>query len=165
MEKILYQALQINGNDITEKTVKNKLPDALDYEQCMRMILDIGAQIELLKEHGIGILFVTKNDVFQLSTGGYILNSDILSFKCNENGEINIDKPFDNSIVGIAPELGKINKLPSIVSYNVAYFSLKQLVLEIMQLEIIGQLEPTKLYYLIVRCSQENPSDRVFILI
>ena len=51
MEQILYQALQINGNDITEKTVKNKLPDALDYEQCMRMILDIGAQIELLKRY------------------------------------------------------------------------------------------------------------------
>ena len=165
MEQILIQALQINGNNITEKTTKNKLSSDLDYEQCIRMILDIGAQIELLKEHGIGILFVTKNDVLQLSTGGYILSTDILSFKCNKNGEINIDKPFDTSIIGIAPELIKINQLPSLVSYNVAYFSLKQLVLEVMQLDKIGQLEPTKLYYLIERCSQENPSDRVFVLI
>ena len=165
MEQLLLQALQTNGNNITEKTTKNKLTDALDYEQCLRMILDIGAQIELLKEHGIGILFVAKKNVFQLSTGGYILNTNILSFKCNEKGEINIDKPFDTSIVGIAPELVKINQLPSLVSYNVAYFSLKQLVLEVMQLDKIEQLEPTKLYYLIERCSQENPSDRVFVLI
>ena len=165
MERILIHALQINGNKIDEKTTKNKLPNALDYEQCMRLILDIGAQIEILKEHGIGILFITKNDILQLSTGGYILNNDIISFKCHKNGEINIDKPFNNAIQGIAPELKKITQLPSLVSYNVAYFSLKHLVLEVMDIKSIMQLEPTKLYYLIMRCSQENTSDRVFILI
>ena len=165
MKQVLMQALQINGNSIDTSTIKNKLPDALDYEQCMRMILDIGTQIELLKENNIGILFINKKHIVQLSTGGYILSSDILSFKCNENGEIKIDKPFDNNTPGIAPELKNINKIPSLVSYNVAYFSLKQLVLEVMELETIEQLEPTKLYYLIEKCSQENPSDRVFVLI
>ena len=76
-----------------------------------------------------------------------------------------IDKPFDNKMHGIAPELVNINQLPSLVSYNVAYFSLKQLVLELMNIESIMLLEPTKLYYLIIRCSQENPDDRVFMLI
>ena len=165
MEQILIQALQINGHDIDTTTKKSELHDTLDYEECLRLILDIGAQIELLKDNGIGILFIGKNDVLRLSSGGYILKSSILSFKCNENAEIKIDKPFDNNINGMAPELKNINKLPSLVSYNVAYFSLKQLVLEIMELETITQLEPTKLYYLITRCAQINPSDRVFILI
>ena len=84
------------------------MPSDLDYEQCMRMILDIGTQIELLKEHGIGILFVTKNNVLQLSTGGYIL---ILIFSLNAMKKVRlIDKPFDTSIIGIAPELIKINR-------------------------------------------------------
>ena len=165
MEQVLMQALQINGNTIDSSTKKTALSNTLDYEQCMRLILDIGTQIESLKDNGIGILFIGKKDIFQLSTGGYILSSDILSFNCNETGEIKIDKPFDNSILGIAPELKNISEIPSLVSYNVAYFSLKQLVLEIMELETIKQLEPTKLYYLIERCSQENPSDRVFVLI
>ena len=165
MEQLLIQALQINGNKITEKTTKHNLSNTLDYEQCMRLILDIGAQIELLKDNGIGILFVTKKDILQLSTGGYILDTNILSFKCDENGVIKIDKPFDNKMHGIAPELVNINQLPSLVSYNVAYFSLKQLVLELMNIESIMLLEPTKLYYLIIRCSQENPDDRVFMLI
>ena len=165
MEQILIQALQINGNSINASTKKTELSITLDYEQCMRLILDIGAQIESLKDNGVGILFINKKDIFQLSTGGYLLRSDILSFKCDESGKIKIDKPFDNSIPGIAPELKDISEIPSLVSYNVAYFSLKQLVLEIMELETIKQLEPTKLYYLIERCSQENPSNRVFVLI
>ena len=165
MEEILIQALQINGNSINESTKKTELSNTLDYEQSMRLILDIGAQIESLKNNGIGILFINKKDIFQLSTGGYILSSDILSFNCNETGEIKIDKPFDNSIPGIAPELKNISEIPTLVSYNVAYFSLKQLVLEIMELETIKQLEPTKLYYLIERCSQENSTNRVFVLI
>ena len=164
MEALLIEAIQNNNNNVDSSTKKTALNNILDYEECLRLLLDVGAQIELLKERGFGILSLDKNDIFQLSSGGFMINPDILSFRCDNNGMIRIDKPFDYS-KGMAPELQTIKQLPSTVSYNVAYFSLKQLTLDVMQLETLTQLEPTKMFYLLERCSKEKSEDRSFLFI
>ena len=155
MEEILIESLKINGNDVDSDTKKLSITTPLNYEECLRLILDIGAQIELLKERNIGILSVQKDNVLKMQNGGYIIDSNILSFNCDENGIVKIDKPFKYKN-GMAEELKDISELPTTVSYDVAYFSLVQLTLELMELNTLNQLEPTKLYYLLERCLKQR---------
>ena len=164
MEEILLEALSNSGNDVESSTDKKALSRRLDYDECLRLLLDVGAQIELLRENNIGILSVTKQDIMQLSHGGFMINPDILSFKCDNNGQIRVDKPFQK-VKGMAPELEKIETLPTTVSYTVAYFSLKQLALDLLDIQSLSQLEPTKMFYLLERCSRDDPKDRTFVLI
>ena len=164
MEEILVEALSNNGNDVENSTVKKALTQRLNYDECLRLLLDVGAQIEALRENGIGILSVTKSDILQLSQNGFMINPNILSFKCDDNGQLRIDKPFQKE-KGMAPELEKIETLPTTVSYTVAYFSLKQLALDLLDIQSLSQLEPTKMFYLLERCARDNPKDRTFMLI
>ena len=164
MEEILVESLSNSGNDVENSTDKKALKKRLNYDECLRLLLDVGAQIELLRENNIGILSVTKQDIMQLSHGGFMINPDILSFKCDNNGQIRVDKPFQK-VKGMAPELEKIETLPTTVSYTVAYFSLKQLALDLLDIQSLSQLEPTKMFYLLERCSRDDPKDRTFALI
>ena len=122
MEEILIESLKINGNDVDSDTKKLPITTPLNYEECLRLILDIGAQIEMLKERNIGILSVQKDNILKMQNGGYIIDKNILSFNCDENGIVKIDKPFKYKN-GMAEELKDISELPTTVSYDVAYFS------------------------------------------
>ena len=137
----------------------------LNYQQCTRMILDIGGQIEALRENGFGLLHLSSDDVTITSDGSYILTPLEDPSPCDEAGMLLIDRPFVYNKATMAPELKRIRVLPSRVFYTSAYYSLKPLVLKVLGVDDLQSLFPTKLFYLIERCSHDDPKNRFFIFV
>ena len=103
----------------------------------MKLILDIGDQIELLNKHGIGLLFITKKDMI-LKNKKYFLNPTLETYPTNKN-ILEINKPFKFNKF-MAPELKNIKELPSNVSYNVAFYNLQNIAIELLGLDELIQL-------------------------
>lgn len=156
MEKILTDTYNINFKN--NKFIEGKLK----YDECLKVILEIGDQIELLNTHNIGFLCITKKDIF-IKDGKYFLNPKLETYP-TKNNELEINKPFKFDKL-MAPELKNIRELPSHVSYNVAFYNLKNIAIELLGLDELIQLNPTKLYFLLKRCSAINPDYRVFFYI
>ena len=58
-----------------------------------------------------------------------------------------------------------LKELPSNVSYNVAFYNFQNIAVELLGLDELIQLNPTKLYFLLKRCSSTNPDYRIFFYI
>ena len=88
-ESVTTKSLLYGGTSLVSSTVKKDLPKHLEYGQCLRLLLDIGAQIENLKENRIGILYITKNDIEAINNGyklyltftDFFISSNIPSFE------------------------------------------------------------------------------------
>lgn len=162
--EIMITALENGGTQIGGKL--HRLNNhTLEYHDCTRMILDIGSQIEILRENGWGVLYISAKDITVTSDGSYMLTPMTDLFSCDEKGMILIDRPFKYDETYMAPELKPIDTLPSKVYYTSAYFSLKSLVLKVLGIDTLFRIYPTKLYFLIERCSCEDPQDRIFLFI
>ena len=75
------------------------------------MILDIGAQIERLKEAGYGVLSIDLSQVKKTSSGAFIL--DIKRdkyYKCTSSGMLDLTRPFKKN-KNMAPEIDSIDAL------------------------------------------------------
>ena len=165
INEILISTLNDSGIKVGDK-LKNLSNKTIPYDRCVRMILDIGAQIERLKEEGYGLLSVTPRQVKETSSGAFILDTkrDMI-YKCTKNGMLDITRPFkkDNTM---APEVQSIDTLPSETSYTTAFYSLGHLACDVLGIDRdIKLLKPTKLYFLLERCMSENPDDRIFLFI
>lgn len=137
----------------------------IDYHECTKIILEIGAEIETLKEKGWALLCISREDISKTTEGSYILTPSMDLFSCDDNGMILIDRPYTYDGTYMAPELKYITTLPSKVYYTSVYFSLKQLTLDVLGVDTLTCIYPTKLYFLIERCSTEDPKERIFIFI
>ena len=139
---------------------------AREVEICVRMVLDLGAQIERLKESGYGLLNISSKQVHKTSSGAFILSDKRdLYYKCTTEGMLDIIRPFKKED-SMAPEVLAIDNLPSEVSYTAAYYSLGNLACDVLGIDRdISLLKPTKLFFLLERCMQEDPSSRVFLFI
>lgn len=161
-----FEKLSISkgGAIVGEKTAR--LTEAsLDYEQCTRMILDIGSQLEILRENGLGLLHISLDDITVMKDGSYLLTPKIDPFSCDDQGSLMIDRPFIYNPTTMAPELKTITCLPSYVFYTCAYFSLKSIVIKAMTIVNIQNIYPSKLFFLIERCSDIDPRNRVFLFV
>ena len=156
MEEILIDTFNINFKN--NKFIEGKIK----YDECLKVILEIGDQIELLNKHNIGFLFLTKKDII-IKDGKYFLNPKLETYPTNNN-VLEINKPFKFNKF-MAPELKDIQELQSNVSYNVAFYNLHNIAIELLGLDELTQLNPTKLYFLLKRCSSINPDYRVFLYI
>lgn len=165
ISEILTSTLKDSGiepGDVTEN-LSNK---QLTYDVCTRMILDVGAQIERLKEEGYGLLYVGPEHVFQTTSGAFILDSQRdLYYKCRASGYLDITRPFKKT-ESMAPEVLAIDSLPADASYTSAYYSLGSLACKTLGVaDDITLLKPTKLYFLLERCMSKDPSGRIFLFI
>ena len=86
MEQILTNTYKIDFKN------SNLIADKLKYDECLKVILEIGDQIELLNKHGIGFLFITKKDIIN-KNGKYFLNPKLETYPTNNN-ILEINKPF-----------------------------------------------------------------------
>lgn len=137
----------------------------LEYHECTRMILDIGSQVETLRLNGWGLLYISAKDITITTDGSYLLTPEMDLFSCDEDGMILIDRPFTHDKTYMSPELKAVTTLPSKVLYTSVYFSLKPLVLEVLGVDTLARIYPTKLFFLIERCSADNPKERRFLFI
>lgn len=165
INEILTSTLNDSGIDVGEKLgnlSKKKLP----YDRCVRMILDIGAQIERLKEAGYGVLSIDLSQVKETSSGAFIL--DIKRdkyYKCTSSGMLDLTRPFKKN-KNMAPEIDSIDTLPSETYYTAAFYSMGHLACDVLGIERdITLLKPTKLYFLLERCMNNDPTSRVFLFI
>lgn len=157
--------IMVNGGGQIDGLRPLKQEDKLEYHECTRMLLDIGSQIEILKENGWGVLYLSVRDISIANDGTYIITPTMELFSCDEKGMILLDRPFTYHKTYMAPELKDISTLPSKVYYTCVYFSLKQLALDVLGIDTISRIYPTKLYFLIERCSEEDPKERIFLFI
>lgn len=157
--------IMVNGGGQIDGLRPLKQKDKLEYHECTRMLLDIGSQIEILKENGWGVLYLSVRDISIANDGTYIITPTMELFSCDEKGMILLDRPFTYHKTYMAPELKDITTLPSKVYYTCVYFSLKQLALDVLGIDTISRIYPTKLYFLIERCSEEDPKERIFLFI
>ena len=156
MDSIIINTLVLGGAKVG--AVKRTLCDIklLPYNECLRMVLDIGAQIEALKENGYGIFHLTSKDIVQTIDGSFMISNKENILQCDEHGIMPVPHAF-KFIEGMAPEL---NSKPMTISYTAAYFSLRSIACGDLK-----RLYPTKLYFLLERCSHDDPTKRVFIFI
>ena len=131
----------------------------MEYNDCLLMIMQLGDELENLKKNEKGILFLDIDDIY-LKDDKYQIKKSVIKYNLIDN-EIIIDKPF-NVNNEMAPELRLVNEIPSKVNYNVCFYNLKNIALKKMELENLEQLNPTKLYFLLKRCSAENANYRTF---
>lgn len=161
MEELFINVLKRSGATIDNK--RDTITEILDYEDALRMALDIGAQLEAAEAEGKGYISVGLNNIRRLGNGSFILiNESPANIK---NDKLVITTPFKYTS-DMAPELALISRLPAKVSPNVSYYSLVKNVLRVLDIgEDIERLRPTKLYYLIKRATEQIPNDRIFIYI
>lgn len=133
------------------------------YETCVKMVLDVGKQIQTLNKQGYGVLYVTLDDITE-TKDGFVLNSKHL-YSCDSSGYILIDAPFKINEPYMSPELKRVDTIPSNVYYTCVYYSFKQLVLDFLEEKDTNSLYPSKLFFLLERCIVNNPLDRVFLYI
>lgn len=165
INRILIATINDSGTDVGHITT-NLSNKTLKYNECVRMILDIGAQIERLREEGYGVLSIDRSQVKETSTGAFILDIQRDNYyKCTKSGMLDITRPFKKN-KNMAPEVVNIDSLPAETYYTSAFFSLSNLACDVLGIERdITLLKPTKLYFLLERCVNADPSKRIFLFI
>jgi hypothetical protein len=161
MEEMFINVLNISGGKVDNKRESVKEP--IDYEDAVRLVLDIGAQLEVAEKNGKGFININMNDIRRTGDGSFLLISkDVYDIR---NKQLWITKPIEYDI-GMAPEIALITQLPSYVNINVSYYSLCKTILNSLDINNnIERLRPTKLYWLIKRATNKEPNDRQFFYI
>lgn len=162
MEELLNKVLKDNEVDISKE--RRPVPDILSYEQAVRMVLDLAAQLSALIKNKQCILSVEKNQLEMIGESNFIFKSPDL-FRVSFKNELLISKPFTYNKL-MAPELEKINVLPARVNLNVGYYSICKLAISLLNIDDkLIRLSPTKLYFLIDRMLKDDPEERRFVYI
>ena len=144
---------------VTSSSVK----EPIDYEDAVRLVLDIGAQLEVAEKNGKGFININMNDIKRTGEGSFLLISkDVYDIR---NKQLWITKPIKYNSE-MAPELALITQLPAYVNINVSYYSLCKTILNSLDInKNIERLRPTKLYWLIKRATHKEPNNRRFLYI
>jgi len=161
MEALFVEVLERSG--ATTDDIREKIPATLDYEEALRLALDVGAQLEAAETEGKGYISVGPDNIRRMGSGSYLFVDnapyDIVS------GELKITKPFDYT-PDMAPELSSVSRLPASVSPSAGYYSLAKSVVSLLGIgDDVERLRPTKLYYPVKRANEEDPKDRYFLYI
>jgi len=146
------------------------------YKHAERFFLDIKKQIKNLEESNITLSEIKLENIYYLELDNdnfmfLILNSESLIDIKNE--KIEITQPLEKSSKYFSPEMKKLTKIPSEISYKSCYFSLAMIIVDSLKkiekdlvLEThLPSLCETKLYYALERCLEENPENRYLLYI
>ena len=146
------------------------------YKHAERFFLDIKKKIKNLEESNITLSEIKLENIYYLELDNdnfmfLILNSESLIDIKNE--KIEITQPLEKSSKYFSPEMKKLTKIPSEISYKSCYFSLAMIIVDSLKkiekdlvLEThLPSLCETKLYYALERCLEENPENRYLLYI
>jgi len=122
----------------------------------------------MLLGYSIENIIVIDNNKFVYLTNEYLKDIDTH----NNKETIMVTSPFTSKDFFISPELLEIRVLPSYIHYKTSYFSLGQQIVnlfseddnEITTIENI-HIKGTKLYYLLERMLEKDPTNRSIIFI
>jgi hypothetical protein len=154
---------------------KNK--DLLNYDICLKLLLDIGTQCIKLEENNIVYANIDISNIISIDNGNIFIYLDANIFDKINMNKFNMNKYVKKTIFS-SPELISVSKLPSIVSSVSWIYSLGAIVFysftannNIQRLkphEIrreIQSIQDTKLYFCILRMLEYRDYNRVFLFI
>lgn len=146
------------------------------YKHAERFFLDIKKQIKNLEKRNLTLLELKLENIYfiELNTDNFmflILNSEYL-IDINDE-KIEVTQPLEKSSKYFSPEMKKLTKIPSEISYKSCYYSIGMIIVDsIKKIEKDLDLEThlpslceTKLYYSLERCLKENPENRYLLYI
>ena len=146
------------------------------YKHAERFFLNIKKQIKNLEESNKTLSEIKLENIYylELSNDNFmflILNSESL-IDINDE-KIEITQPLEKSSKYFSPEMKKLTKIPSEISYKSCYYfigmiivdSLKKIEKDFVLETHLPSLCETKLYYALERCLEENPENRYLLYI
>tara|TARA_Y100000741_G_scaffold221663_1_gene168983 strand:+ start:521 stop:1093 length:573 start_codon:yes stop_codon:yes gene_type:complete len=134
----------------------------LNYHQAVQLALNLGTQIVALAELGKGLISLRQDDVIVCS--GFLIG-DLSNTVALEGNQLEIVRAVDQHHC-IAPEVEKLDTLPSVVHMSAIYYSIAVLCLECMDISReMREIQGSKLYYLLDRCLRPDPQTREFLYI
>lgn len=134
----------------------------LKYHQTVQLALNLGTQIIALAELGKGLISLHQDQI--IVCDGFLI-AELSGLVILEDDLLEIVRPIDRHH-NIAPEVDKLNTLPSVVHMSAVYYSIAVLCLECMSIsrEML-EIKRSKLYYLLDRCLRHDPQTREFLYI
>jgi hypothetical protein len=146
--------------------------DSLPYIDAQKLLTSLVRQLmELQHQHGLLVPLYTPNAVVVIDGGGYVADPAIL--ESLEDGKIHFKGSVEH-VPFIPPEVSS-SKSASVLVPGSAYYTLASLIGATMfpswpqrasRTDHIALLEPiitTSLYWCLLRCLEEDPTQRVFL--
>lgn len=134
----------------------------LDYYQAVQLALNLGTQIVALAELRKGLISLNQDDV--IVCAGFLIG-DLSNTVPLEGNKLEIVRAIDIHPC-IAPEVEKLDTLPSVVHMSAIYYSIAALCIECMDISReMQEIQGSKLYYLLKRCLRPDPQTRGFLYI
>ena len=162
----------INNSSIIVSNIKNITLEEyintngyLNYYMALRLALCLGQQIALLQQFNKAILSLSLSDIIVFNHDWFFLKNINELYDLDENSYIYLTTPIKPNVFS-SPEIKNITNLPINLYFSSIYYTLALLC--IYSLNITDDLLPinsSKLYFLLKRCLDPNPNDRIFILI
>jgi hypothetical protein len=148
--------------------LKDRLP--LSYNDSIHLIYYLQLQQSFLNKKGYGFSIIGVDDIIVIERE---LDDNIeLMFACinslnlkkiNEKGDIVFMSPFSREGRFCSPEILALNSIPSSVSHKCFYYSLGALCLYCLSIDTTI-IKGTKLYWLIKRIMNVDPTKRILLM-
>lgn len=136
----------------------------LTYYEAIKMVYDIEVQIKLLENNNQGLLLLSIDDIYIINNHYIIVNNaNIFSLV---QGKLFINRPFNNKSPFLAPEFNGVTKIPIKSNKSVSYYSFALMIINLMGISNdLKDIKNTKLYYMLKRCLNKEPTNRFFLYI
>jgi hypothetical protein len=170
--------IEMKASSIEElPTFLSKNKNMLNYDICVRLLLDIGSQCIRLEENNLVYANIDIRNIISIDNGDVFIYLDNNIFNKINKKTFNMNKYVEKTIFS-SPELLSVNKLPSIVSSVSWVYSLGAIVFHCLtsnrniqrlrENEIkreIQAIQDTKLYFCLLRMLENREFFRVFLFI
>ena len=168
-KRIFFNAFSVTTLKEFQQTLKN--PN-IKYQKTLQLILSLGQQLEyLIETENVSFYEYNPENVIVIDGTIFIYLSNNL-MRVFKKHTMEFRFPFIRAPhLLISPELAKIQNIPSTVNHKTIYYSLGLLSLSFLLNERIGEfhldqidfLKNTKLYWLLLRCLDLDPSKRTIV--
>ena len=144
----------------------------LDYEKALQLTICLGHQLTALTKSGFGLLYITDEDITVIDDRWYLITNLSGVVPLHKENMLKIVRPITKIKMKpffFAPEVKEISTLPAMIDQSCAFYSIACLCLFCLGLtdskKDIYTLYPTPLYFLLMRCLNDKPDKRFFLLI
>ena len=139
----------------------------MTYNNALQMTETLSKQLNylIINEYKSFYAYNTENIIVINESIFIYLSNDDLLFINSDTQKIEITFPFSkkSKTLFISPELSEINTLPCNIHYKTIYYSLSSLIINLLQDE--KTIYNTKLYFLLMRCLDEEIENRSILFI
>ena len=142
----------------------------ISYDDALHLFTNINEQLESLEKNGIGIPAFEMQDIIVVDDINFFFINQDKVLTINKESKVQLLVPLKKTFC--APEICKIKTLPALVPYQAGLFSIAALTAFSLtnsknpdykvNLESIWQ---TPLYWALMRCLEQDPEHRVFLMI